>query len=62
MIMDICCLQKPIIIACGGERVKYLGLIRHFYWMSYINLLKLPLIFEKTVHVTVLPEVKSNKL
>ena len=25
--LDLCCLQKPIIIACGSERVKYTGRI-----------------------------------
>ena len=24
--LDLCCLQKPIIIACGSEKVKYSGI------------------------------------
>ena len=25
--LDLCCLNKPIIIACGSERVNYLSVI-----------------------------------
>ena len=29
--MDLICLKKPIIIACGSERVKVVGMEAHSY-------------------------------
>ena len=40
--LDLCCLQKPIIIACGSERAKRLfttaALLLLFYFFYYVFL------------------------
>ena len=28
--LDLCCLQKPIMMACGSERVKVLSVVKHW--------------------------------